>query len=111
MGHPSRRGIFNTLSNSLSFDIEHLDEALQLSRESLSLTPLKHWYRWEIMLTLASILLSHYEQSGSAEDLEEATSVCEQALLLCPSKHFLRHKLLVLRAKLTAVKSSLRSVP
>ncbi|TEB31576.1 hypothetical protein FA13DRAFT_1732403 [Coprinellus micaceus] len=107
MGHPSRRGIFNTLSNALSFDIEHLDEALQLSRESLSLTPLNHWYRWEIMLTLASILLSHYEQSGSAEDLEEATSVCEQALSLCPSEHFLRHKLLALRAKLTAVKSSL----
>ncbi|TEB16667.1 hypothetical protein FA13DRAFT_1872504 [Coprinellus micaceus] len=99
IGHPQRFNVLDTLSTALTFVQDCLDEALQLSRESLSLTPLNHSCRWRALCGVASILLSRYERSGSAEDLEEAVLICGQASSLCPPKHFRRYKLLALQAK------------
>ncbi|TEB31556.1 hypothetical protein FA13DRAFT_1774171 [Coprinellus micaceus] len=101
IGHPQRFNVLDTLSTALTFVQDCLDEALQLSRESLSLTPLNHSCRWRALCGVASILLSCYERSGSAEDLEEAVLICGQASSLCPPKHFRRYKLLDLQAKLS----------
>ncbi|TEB14982.1 hypothetical protein FA13DRAFT_1877691 [Coprinellus micaceus] len=71
------------LAKSLHFKPDHLDEALQLSRESVSLVSPTN-LDFEVLMTLATILLGHHEHSGAPGKLEEAISVCTEALSLCP---------------------------
>ncbi|TEB36668.1 hypothetical protein FA13DRAFT_1076790 [Coprinellus micaceus] len=100
VGHPDRCAALDTLAKALHFQPEHLDEALQLSRESTSLSSPSNEGYLDILMTLATILLRHHEHSGVPGKLEEAISVCTEALSLCPPNHLLRPKLLGLRGKL-----------
>ncbi|TEB36814.1 hypothetical protein FA13DRAFT_1085616 [Coprinellus micaceus] len=89
-----------TLATVLQLQPEHLDEALELSRKSVSLICSAHSDRWEHLMTLASILHRRYKRSGAVMDLEEAITICAKAMALCPPKHIRRHKLLALQANL-----------
>jgi tetratricopeptide (TPR) repeat protein len=106
INHRDRYETLDTLAKALHFKSEHLDEALQLSRESFSLTPPTHPGHREVSMNLTTILLRHYESSGSVKELQEATSVFEEALSPCPPNHYLRPKLLRLQAELAEAKSS-----
>jgi tetratricopeptide (TPR) repeat protein len=88
------------LATVLQLQPKHLDEALQLSRKSVSLIGSTHSDRWEHLMTLASILHQRYKRSGAVVDLEEALTICAKAMALCPPKHIRRHKLVALQANL-----------
>ncbi|TEB36708.1 hypothetical protein FA13DRAFT_1727067 [Coprinellus micaceus] len=106
IGYPRRYNPLETLAKSLHFQPEHLDEALQLSRESVSLISPGHDAYCQNMMTLATILLRHHERSGASDKLEEAISVCTEALSSCPPTYFLHPRLLALQVKLAEVQSS-----
>ncbi|TEB36644.1 hypothetical protein FA13DRAFT_1075648 [Coprinellus micaceus] len=97
VGHPGREHSLDTLAKSLHFKPENLDEALQRSRESVSLASPKRSSYCEILMNLANILLRHHERSGAADELEEAISICAEALSLWKATHPLHPKLLALQ--------------
>jgi hypothetical protein len=99
------------LAKSLHFKPENLDDALQRSRESVSLASPKRSSYCEILMNLATILLRHHERSGAADELEEAISICAEALSLCKATHPLHPKLLALQAKLAGRQSSSLPLP
>jgi tetratricopeptide (TPR) repeat protein/CHAT domain-containing protein len=80
-------------AGSLSAKIEqgggttYIDEAINLYREALELTPPGHPKRPVSLTRLASDLSDRYNQLGATRDLEEAIVVAQEALDLCPAGH------------------------
>ncbi|KAG1873529.1 hypothetical protein DFJ58DRAFT_881389 [Suillus subalutaceus] len=78
--HPSRRGTTLTLALKTRYDKLHvnedLNEAIDLSRESLQLTPLGDPERHVNLFNLSSTLCSRFTH----EDIEEAINLCQESL-------------------------------
>ena len=65
----------------------YIDEAINLYREALELTPLGHPKRPVSLTRLAVDLSDRYDQLGATRDLEEAIVAAQEALDLCPAGH------------------------
>ena len=65
----------------------YIDEAINLYREALELTPPFHPKRPVSLTRLAMELSDRYDQLGGTRDLEEAIVVAQEALQLCPAGH------------------------
>jgi tetratricopeptide (TPR) repeat protein len=108
-GHPGRCFVLDTLARALLYNSATLEEALKLSRESI--TPLPNTSGWEHLTTFVMSLHRLYEQSGEFDQLREATSACKEALSICPATDPARPKLIALEAKLAEGEAAQLSFP
>ncbi|ETW80194.1 hypothetical protein HETIRDRAFT_428431 [Heterobasidion irregulare TC 32-1] len=86
--HPDRSASLNNLGNAVrkrfekTGQVEDLEQAISLHRDSLALCPAPHPYRLAYMNNLACALLTRFDQIGQAEDLEDAISLHRTSLML-----------------------------
>ncbi|KAG0707083.1 CHAT domain-containing protein [Suillus ampliporus] len=83
----------NNVANSLQVRFQQrgapsdLDEAIELYRAALALSPAGHSYQSVSLDNLANILQDRFEQRGALSDLDEAIELHRAALALCPPGH------------------------
>jgi len=67
--------------------MEDLEEAIQVARQAVDVTPEDHPDLAERLNNLGNRLESRYERTGKVEDLEEAIRVARQAVDVTPKDH------------------------